>query len=122
MRRTPPLVAAAAALGLLAGLVLEARASGLDGEVSPHTVTVAWLTPSGPFPAGVPLDEPGVVPADGRERMTRLSPMRARVPEHVVAQREARLKVSRKLLVRDGGCPDRHRESHAEARVELRRS
>ncbi len=122
MRRTPPLVAASAALGLLAGLVLEARASGLDGEVRPHTVTVAWLTPGGPFPAGVPLDEPGVVPADGRERMTRLSPMRARAPEHVVAEREARLKASRKLLVRDGGCPNRHRESHGEARVELRRS
>ena len=127
MKRTPALAAAAAALGLLAGLGLEARASTFADEVSPHTVSVAWLAPG--TPAGVELDEPGVVPPQAPRRqsakgeaksrpLSRLQPMRARVPEHVVAEREARLRVHRTLLARRGDCPQRHRE----ARVQVRRS
>jgi hypothetical protein len=125
MKRTPALAAAAAALGLMAGLGLEARASTLDGEVSPHTVTVAWLSPGAP--AGVELDGPSVVPPQklppaavqklhAERPLARLAPMRARIPDHVVAEREARLRVHRKLLARDTGCPYRHDAPRAEAR------
>lgn len=126
MKRTPALAAAAAALGLMAGLGLEARASTLDGEVSPHMVTVAWLSPGAP--AGVELDEPSVVPPQKlppkvvhklhAERLARLAPMRARVPDHVVAAREARLRVHRKLLARENGC----RHVHGATPAEVRRS
>jgi|GEM_PF-4001746 len=121
MQRTPTLVSAAAALGLLAGLVLEARAGTLRGEVSPHTVSVAFVTP-GSFPAGVELDE-GVVPPSAPHRLTRLEPMRARVPARVATEREARREIHRhrlhrKLLARGGECP----RAAEEQRVELRRS
>lgn len=127
MKRTPALAAAAAALGLMAGLGLEARASTLDGEVSPHTVTVAWLSPGAP--AGVELDEPSVVPPQklppeavqklrAERPLARLAPMRARVPDHVVAAREARLRVHRKLLARENGC----RHVHGATPAEVRRS
>jgi hypothetical protein len=125
MKRTPALTAAAAALGLMAGLGLEARASTLDGEVSPHTVTVAWHSPGAP--AGVELDEPSVVPPQklppavvrklhAEPPLARLAPMRARVPDHVVAAREARLRTHRTLLARDNGCRHAHGGTPAEAR------
>lgn len=104
MKRTPPIVAAAAALGLLAGLALEARAGTLRGEVSPYTVSVAWVTPGAP--AGVELDEPGVVPPSA-PRVMKLQTMRVRVAARpgVRAERE----VNRGVLVR-AGC--RHRAGH----------
>lgn len=110
MKRTPALAPAAAALGLLAGLALEARAGTLRGEVSPYTVSVAWLTP-GPHPAGVELEE-GVVPPDGPRKLPRLDPMRARVPARVSAERQARRHIheqhaARKILVRGNDCPER---------------
>lgn len=111
MRRTPPIVAAAAALGLLAGLALEARAGTLRGEVSPYAVSVAWRT-AGTFPAGVETDEPGVVPPSAPQELPRLRPVRVRVP----ARTDARREVSRKVLVR-GGC--RHGAGHP---VEMHRS
>lgn len=106
MKRTPALVAAAAALGLLSGLGLEARASALTGEVAPHTVAMAWLPPGAPSPAGVELDGPATRWArPARERMLKLPPMRARVTEEVVAERREQLRVHRKLLARNNGCP-----------------
>jgi hypothetical protein len=117
MKRTPALVPAAAALGLLAGLALEARAGTLDGEVSPHTVSVAWMTPGPTSPAGVELDEHGLAPAAPRG-LPRLEAMRARVPARVQAEREVTRKIhrhhlSRKILVRGQGCPER--AAHARA-------
>lgn len=105
MKRTPPIVAAAAALGLLAGLALEARAGTLRGEVSPYTVSVAWRTVGTPFPAGVETDEPGVVPPSAPQAPPRLRPMRVRVPARpaVRREREERRELNRKVLVR-GGC------------------
>jgi hypothetical protein len=43
MRRTSPLHAAAAALGLIAGFALTtSRAPALDGSIAPYEVSVAW--------------------------------------------------------------------------------
>lgn len=110
MKRTPALVPAAAALGLLAGLALEARAGTLHGEVSPHAVSVAWTVPGLPGVAGVELDEGGVLPPDGRA-LPRLAPMRARVPVRAQAERRVRRHVHEhhpagKVMVRHG-CPRR---------------
>ncbi|WP_420124860.1 hypothetical protein [Longimicrobium sp.] len=106
MKRTPVLVAAAAALGLLWGLGLEASASALTGEVSPHTVNVAWLTPGAPSPAGVELDGPGARWAPpSRDGLTRLPPMRVRAAEKAAGERPARVQLHRKLLAKRGGCP-----------------
>ena len=106
MKRTPALVAAAAALGLLWGLGLEASASSLTGEVSPHTVNMAWLTPGAPSPAGVELDGPGARWAPpSRDGLTRLPPMRAKAGEKGVDERRARVHLHRKLLAKRGGCP-----------------
>ena len=131
MKRTPALVAAAAAFGLLSALGLEARADALTREVSPHMVSVAWLTPGDPSPAGFELDGPGgrVTPADRRmappdkkERITRLPPMRARVSEEVVAARREQLRIHRKEFVHSGGCPrEQAREAMANV-IELHRS
>jgi hypothetical protein len=122
MIRTPALAPAAAALGLLAGLALEARAGTLQGEVSPHTVSVAWMTPGPTHPAGVELDERGVVPPARAGKVPALAPMRARVPARVQAERQARRHVhkehtARKVLVRGQGCP-----GHAAQTVEMHRS
>jgi hypothetical protein len=118
MKRTPPIVAAAAALGLLAGLALEARAGTLGGEVSPHTVSVAWVAPGTPFPAGVETEGRGVVPPSAPAGMPKLQPMRVRVPprDEVRRERERQREESRKMLVR-GDC--RHRAQHP---METRRS
>jgi hypothetical protein len=116
MKRTPPIVAAAAALGLLAGLALEARAGTLGGEVSPHTVSVAWVPPGAPFPAGVETDGPRVVPPSAQDGVTKLRPMRVRVPPRDEVRREQRREANRKMLVR-GDC--RHRDRHP---METRRS
>ena len=112
MKRTPALVPAAAALGLLAGLALEARAGTLDGEVSPHTVSVAWMTPGPSNPAGVELDEDGLVPAAASRTLPRLEAMRANAPARVQAERQVARKIHghhalRKVLVRGHGCPGR---------------
>jgi hypothetical protein len=121
MIRTPALVPAAAALGLLAGLALEARAGTLQGEVSPHTVSVAWTIPGPTNPAGVELDERGLVPPTRVDRVTRLAPMRARVRARVKAERQAMRHIQRehahRILVRAQGCP-----SQAADGAELRRS
>ncbi|HEX6373833.1 MAG TPA: hypothetical protein VF006_33200 [Longimicrobium sp.] len=124
MKRTPALVAAAAALGLLSGLGLEARASALTGEVSPHTVAMAWLTPGAPSPAGLELDGPGArVAPPARERLMKLPPMRARVSEEVVAERRARQEVGRKVFVHGhGACPRAQAEQAAHAAMDVRRS
>jgi hypothetical protein len=121
MKRTPALVAAAAALGLLSGLGLEARASALTGEVSPHTVQLAWLTPGAPSPAGLELDGPGSrwAPPRSKERMTRLPPMRARVSDEVMAEHRSRVHLHRKLLTKSGGCPRQQAERRA---LDIRRS
>jgi hypothetical protein len=120
MKRTPVLVAAAAALGLLFGLGLEARASALTGEVHPHTVAMAWLTPGAPSPAGLELDGPGAYRAPpAKERMMKLPPMRARVSEEAVAQHRARAHLHRKLLAKSNGCP---REQAGRAAPDIRRS
>jgi hypothetical protein len=112
------MIAAAAALGLLAGLALEARAGTLGGEVSPHTVSVAWVAPGAPFPAGVETDAPGVVPPAAPDGMTKLEPMRVRVPsrDEVRREREMRRETEHKVLVR-GEC--RHRVRHP---MEMHRS
>lgn len=81
MRRTSTLHAAAAALGLLAGFAMTpAERSGLEGEVTPHAVTLAWDAP----PARADL--PGVGPEedDVGERVKpveRQAPRRARPTE-----------------------------------------
>lgn len=124
MNRTPALVAAAAALGLISGLGLEARASALTGEVSPHSVTIALLTPGAPSPAGLELDEPGARWARPRaeRRLLKLPPMRARVSDEVVAQHRARVHLHRKLLAREQGCPREKAAQAEQAALDLRRS
>lgn len=115
MRRTPALRAAAAALGLLAGLGLEARASTLEvsGEVSPHTVSLAWLTPGAPSPAGVEMDGPGAWTAPRAERrITRLPPMRARANAEHKIEHAARHDVHRKRE-----CESARRQREAETRI-----
>ncbi|HYR09076.1 MAG TPA: hypothetical protein VEQ60_14940 [Longimicrobium sp.] len=122
MKRTPALVAAAAALGLLSGLGLEARASALTGEVSPHTVQLAWLTPGAPSPAGLELDGPGsrwAPPRSKKDRMTKLPPMRARVSDEVMAEHRSRVHLHRKLLTKSQGCP---REQAEQRTPDIRRS
>jgi hypothetical protein len=131
MNRTPALVAAAAALGLVSVLGLEARASALTREVSPYTVTIALLTPGAPSPAGLELDGPGAQWArPGTERrLMKLPPMRARIPEERVAGHRARAHhLHRKVLARGQGCP-RERAGEAaqaeqaeQAAMDLRRS
>lgn len=119
MNRTPALAAAAAALGLISGLALEARASALSREVVPYTVTIALLTPGAPSPGGLEMDEPGAYWArPGTERrLMKLPPMRARIPEERVAGH-----LHRKVLTRGQGCP-RERAGEAEqAALDLRRS
>ncbi len=84
MRRTSTLQAAAAALGLLAGFALApAQRPTLEGEVTPHVVSLAWdASPvhpgTGSDPAGVQADDWGgrLKPA----QPVRLTPMRARPP------------------------------------------
>jgi hypothetical protein len=126
MNRTPALVAAAAALGLISGLALEARASALTREVSPYTVTIALLTPGAPSPAGLELDGPGEQWArPGTERLMKLPPMRARVPEEAVAGHRARTHLHQKLLARGQGCPREQAERAGEGgpvALDLRRS
>lgn len=117
MKRTPALVAGAAALGLLSVLALEARASAFTREVSPHTVAMAWLTPGAPSPAGLELDGPGARwPPPSRERLMKLPPMRARARKEVSAQHAERLHAGPKVFVRGHdhgqGCP-RARARHA---------
>ena len=112
MKRTPALLPAAAALGLLAGLALEARAGTLRGEVSPHTVSVAWTTPGPTGPAGVELDDRGLAPPSASRTLPRLEPMRAGVPARVQAEREVRHgihrhRVTRKVMVGGEECPRR---------------
>jgi hypothetical protein len=90
MKLTSPFAAAAAALGLLAGLGLEARASTLTGEVRPHAVAVAWLPPGGPSPAGVEEGPLGTRTARPRkEHLPKLPPMRARAPRPAPRARPA---------------------------------
>ncbi len=60
MRRTPTLQAAAAALGLMAGLAMTpADRAPLERSLTPYTVAVAWRTggPERPV-AGVEVDDP----------------------------------------------------------------
>jgi hypothetical protein len=86
MRRTSTLHAAAAALGLLAGFAMTpAERPLLEGEVTPHTVALAWDAPPSPVGgegdvAGVQVDDWGgrLKPA---ERPVKLQPMRARPPQ-----------------------------------------
>lgn len=113
MKRTPALVAAAAALGLLWGLGLEARASTLTGEVSPHTVAMAWLTPGAPSPAGLELDGPGARWAPpSHDGLTRLPPMRAKVAGEGAGEHRA-------LLAQRGAC---RREQGEPAALGIHRS
>lgn len=120
MKRTPALVAAAAAFGLLSGLGLQARADAMTREVSPHMVSVAWLTPGAPSPAGFEMDGPAGHVAPAREPVTRLPPMRARVPEEVVAERRERLRMERKEFAHR--CPRERARGAALDAVELHRS
>jgi hypothetical protein len=121
MKRTPALVAAAAAIGLLSGLALEARASALTGEVRPHTVAMAWLTPGAPSPAGLELDGPGARWAPpARGRLMKLPPMRARVRDEAVGEHRARVHLHRKLLAKSGGCP--REQAAGRAALDIRRS
>lgn len=128
MKRTPALVAAAAALGLISGLVLEARASALTGEVRPYTVSIALLTPGAPSPAGLELDGPGAYGArPGTERrLMKLPPMRARISEErVTGHHRARVHLHQKVLARGRGCPREQAEragQAAPAALDLRRS
>jgi hypothetical protein len=107
MKVTSPFAAAAAALGLMAGLALEARASTLSGEVRPYAVAVAWLTPGAPSPAGLEEDRlgarAGAVPRKA-ERLPRLPAMRASAPGSVPAAEKARSRVPRKVLA-GSSCP-----------------
>lgn len=107
MKRTPALVAAAAALGLLPVLRPGAEASALTGEVAPHTVAMAWLSPDAQSPAGLELDGPASpwVPPVMMDQVTRLPAMRARVSDEAVAQHRARRHVRRKLAAVTSGCP-----------------
>jgi hypothetical protein len=122
MKRTPALVAAAAALGLISGLALEARASAFTREVSPHTVAVAWLTPGAPSPAGLELDGPGArrAPPASRERLMKLPPMRARASERAVTRH--RVHLHRKLLAESNGCPRARAEQAGRAAMDVHRS
>lgn len=122
MKRTPALVAAAAALGLIVGLALEARASAFTREVSPHTVAVAWLTPGAPSPAGLEMDGPGArwAPPAGKERLMKLPPMRAGASEGAVARH--RVHLHRKQLAKNGECPRARAEQAAHAALDARRS
>ncbi|HEX5871236.1 MAG TPA: hypothetical protein VFY65_12505 [Longimicrobium sp.] len=128
MTRTPALVAAAAALGLIAGLALEARASALTREVSPYTVSIALLTPGAPSPAGLEMDGPGAYwdrPAAER-RLMKLPPMRARISEERVSgHHRARAHTHQTILARGRGCPREQAEragQAAPAALDLRRS
>jgi hypothetical protein len=118
MTRTPALVAAAAALGLVLGLGIEARASVLTGDVAPHTVAMAWIPP-GASPAGLELDERWGPPA--KDRVTRLPSMRARVSEEAAAERRARAHVHRKSFAKREACP-REQAAAAAAALDLHRS
>lgn len=113
MKRTPALVAAAAALGLVSGIGLEARASALSGEVSPHMVSVAWLTPGAPSPAGLEMERSDVAARRAPERLPKLPPMRARVSEEIHAERHAERHAHRQVLARGGGCPREQAEQAA---------
>ncbi|HEU0300341.1 MAG TPA: hypothetical protein VFR37_12820 [Longimicrobium sp.] len=118
MKVTSPFAAAAAALGLLAGLGLEARASTLAGEVRPHAVAVAWLTPGAPSPAGLEADRLGARGAPAKkERLIKLPPMRARAPRPAPAARQAPARVPRRVLTGSGSCP---REAAAPAARDVR--
>ena len=119
MKRTPALVAAAAALGLLSGLGLEARASALDSEVSPHMVSVAWLAPGAPSPAGLETEGPGGVVPRSHERLKQLPAMRARPLRKVT---EEMRQANRKVLVRGGACPNAGAAQAEPAAFEMRRS
>ncbi|HEX2079028.1 MAG TPA: hypothetical protein VHG08_14995 [Longimicrobium sp.] len=108
MRVTSPFAAGAAAVGLLAGLALEARASTLSGEVRPYAVAVAWLTPGGPSTAGVeegPLGTHAAPPRRKAERLPKLPPMRAGAPGSAPAARQAPDRVPRKVLAGSRTCP-----------------
>ena len=128
MNRTPALVAAAAALGLISGLALEARASALTREVSPYTVTIALLTPGAPSPAGLEMDGPGAYwGRPGKEaRLMKLPPMRARISEErVTRHHRAQAHLHRKVLARGQGCPREQAEragQPAPATLDVRRS
>ncbi|HEU4881935.1 MAG TPA: hypothetical protein VFT45_06815 [Longimicrobium sp.] len=122
MKRTPALVAAAAALGLLSGgLALEARASAFTREVSPHTVAVAWLTPGAPSPAGLELDRPGARWAPpSKERLMKLPPMRARASQRAVTRQ--RVQLNQKRLVNTSTCPRAQAEQAGRAAMDVHRS
>ncbi|HEX6913547.1 MAG TPA: hypothetical protein VF142_24285 [Longimicrobium sp.] len=68
MRRTSTLHAAAAALGLLAGFAMTpAERATLEGEVTPHAVSLAWDAPP-------PAVLPGAGPEEEDERGARARP------------------------------------------------
>lgn len=115
MKRTPALVAAAAALGLLAGLGLEARASALTGEVSPHMVAMTWLTPGAPSPAGLEMEGPGGLIPSGPQRLPRLPAMRARASERVKQEITTQRHTQRKVVSHGGGCPREQAERAEQA-------
>lgn len=85
MRRTSTLHAAAAALGLLAGFAMTpAERGALEGEVTPHAVSLAWDA----LPAPADLPGPGMEETEEMEARVkraepavRLAPVRARPPE-----------------------------------------
>lgn len=128
MNRTPAVVAAAAALGLISGLALEARASALTREVAPYTVTIALLTPGAPSPAGLEMDGPGAywTPPGTERRLMKLPPMRARISEELIAEHRGRANhLHRKVLARGGECPREQAERAGQATgavLDLRRS
>ncbi|MBW3569820.1 MAG: hypothetical protein KY467_01825 [Gemmatimonadetes bacterium] len=112
MKRTPALVSAAAALGLVAGLALQARASALTGEVSPFLVEVAWLTPAA---SPVQMEGPDArwaPPAPGALATPSASAEDA-------GGRAARPDVDPREVVRRVGCP---RGQAEQAVPDLRRS
>lgn len=68
MRRTPALTAAAAALGLLAGLGLDPAAPSTGGgEVRPHTLAVEWRAADAAQPVALDAEHLAALGAAMRE-------------------------------------------------------
>lgn len=101
MKRTPARVAAAAALGLVWGLALQARAPALHGDVSPHTVAVTWLAAGAPSAAEVDASVSGAAWESHGEML----PVSPGVPEHAEDGGAVRRHALHPVLVLPAGCP-----------------
>lgn len=122
MKRTPALVAAAAAFGLLSGLGLQARADALTREVSPHMVSVAWLSPGATSPGGLEMEGSAGRVAPAQEPATHLPPMRARVPGQGVDEGGEPPRIERKEFAHRHACPREQAREAAIRVVEVHRS